>query len=242
MADKTEHQVELFDHLGELRTRLIRIFVYAVVGTAIAWFFYDFLFAVLTAPMDTALKNSKFLLTSFPEAFMMRLTISLIAGLVLTIPLISIELWGFIAPALSREERKPLWWIIPLSVILFLSGVSLCYYILPTAFSWFVSYIPPNAELRPSAQGSLLFTVKMMLAFGLMFELPVVLMLLASVGIINSKFLKSNWRVALIVVSLIAAVVTPSGDAFSMLMMAVPVTLLYFASIGLVRVIERKRK
>lgn len=242
MKDKTEKQVELFDHLGELRTRIIRIFIYAVIGTIAAWFFYDFLFSVLTRPMATALKETKFLLTSFPEAFMMRLTISFIAGLVLTIPFISIELWGFISPALSREERRPLIWIIPLSIILFILGVSLCYYILPKAFGWFISYVPANAELRPSAQGSLLFTVKMMLAFGLMFELPVVLMLLASIGIVNSKFLKSNWRVAIVVVSIIAAVATPSNDAFSMLMMAVPVALLYFASIGLVRTVERRRK
>ncbi len=243
MARDEEKRAELFEHLAELRTRLIRIVIYIILGTTAAWVFYEQLFALITHPMMGILlkRNTKFLLTGFPEAFMIRMQICIVAGLILTCPLTTMELWGFVAPGLTREERKALRWIGPLSVVLFLTGVSLCYSILPVAFKWFASYVPKEAELRPAVQASILFTVKMLLAFGLVFELPIVLMLLGKVGIISSRFLWENWRVAMVGVAAMAAVATPSNDAFSMLVMAVPVAGLYFVSIGLVKMVEKRQ-
>lgn len=201
------------------------------------------LFSLLTRPMLGVLvkSNTKFLLTGFPEAFMIRMQICLVAGLIITSPFVTFEIWGFIAPGLTRDERKALRWIGPLSVILFMSGVVLCYSILPVAFRWFAGYVPKEAELRPAVQASILFTVKMLLAFGLVFELPIVLMVLGKVGIVSSRFLWENWRMAMVAVAMVAAIATPSNDAFSMLVMAIPVAGLYFLSIGLVRMVERKR-
>lgn len=184
--------------------------------------------------------GNKFLITSFPEPFMIRLQICVVSGLIAASPFIMGQIWGFVSPGLTAEEKKPLKWIAPLSVFLFFSGVILCYLILPVAYQWFASYIPADVEFRPSLQGSVLFAVKMLLAFGLVFELPIVLMLLAKVGIIDSKFLISNWRVAMVLISIVAAVITPSNDAFSMLMMATPVSGLYFVSIGLVKMAETR--
>lgn len=164
----------------------------------------------------------------------------MVSGLIAASPFIMGQIWGFVSPGLTAEEKKPLKWIAPLSVFLFFSGVILCYLILPVAYQWFASYIPADVEFRPSLQGSVLFAVKMLLAFGLVFELPIVLMLLAKVGIIDSKFLISNWRVAMVLISIVAAVITPSNDAFSMLMMATPVSGLYFVSIGLVKMAETR--
>lgn len=243
MTNTEDKQAELFEHLAELRTRLIRSLIYLVIGTTIAWFLYDSLFVLLTHPMTAILEKqqSKFLLTSFPEAFMIQMQVCIIAGLIITAPLLTLELWGFVSPGLTREEKRPIKWVAPLTVLLFACGVVLCYYILPAGFSWFISYVPKNAELRPSVQGSILFTVKMLFAFGVVFELPVLLMLMAKMGIVDSRFLIKNWRAAMVGVSIVAAVATPSNDAFSMLMMAVPVAVLYFLSIALVRVVEGKR-
>jgi len=237
-----EKTAELYDHLAELRSRLVRSIVYIIIGTAVAWFFYKSLFSLLTKPMTAVMSKigAKFLLTSFPEAFMVQIQVCLIAGLILVSPLLTLEIWGFISPALTRSEKRPLIWCVPLSVILFASGVALCYFILPTAFQWFTSYIPDSAEFRPTMQHSIRFSALMLLAFGVMFELPVVLMLLAKVGIVDSRMLRDNWRIAVLVVSIVAAVATPSNDAFTMLTMAVPVVLLYFASILLVKIIEKK--
>jgi len=211
-----------------------------VIGTVAAWFCYDYLLDFLTRPMLGVMRQTQtqFLLTTFPEAFMIQLQICVVAGIILTCPALTIELWGFVAPGLTPEERRPLKWIVPLAALLFVLGVVVCYLILPKAFEWFAMYIPSHTRLLPSLQQSLLFTLKMLLAFGIVFELPILLMLLAKVGIVNSSFLLKNWRPAMVGISVISAIITPSNDAFSMLMMAIPVSGLYFVSIALVRLVE----
>jgi len=244
VAANDEKRAELIEHLAELRTRLVRSIIYVVVGAIAAWLLYDrVLFPLLTRPMLPILRkmDSKFLLTGFPEAFMIQMQICLVAGLIIVLPLVTLELWAFVAPGLTLNEKRPLKWIVPLSIFLFLTGIVLCYVILPAAFNWFALYVPKNAELRPSVQQSILFTVKMLFAFGVVFELPVVLMLLGKVGIINSRMLRANWRICVVGVSVVAAVATPSNDAFSMLCMAIPLTFLFLLSIFLVWLVEEER-
>ena len=245
MAKNDEKRAELFEHLSELRNRLIRSILYVIMGAIAAWVLYDrLLFPLLTRPMMPILRkmDSKFLLTGFPEAFMIQMQICLVAGLIIVLPLVTLEIWGFVAPGLMQNEKRPLKWIVPMSIVLFLIGVVLCYFILPKAFQWFALYVPKDAELRPSVQQSILFTVKMLFAFGVVFELPVVLMLLAKVGIINSRMLRAHWRICVVGVSVVAAVATPSNDAFSMLCMAIPLAFLFLFSIFLVWLVEEERR
>ncbi len=243
MARDPERRAELVEHLAELRARLIACVVFVAIGMVIAWFSYDWILAFLTKPMAETLRqlDSKFLLTGFPEAFMIRMQICMVAGLIIMSPLVIWQIWAFVSPGLTPNEKRPLKWIAPLSVVLFVSGVTVCYFIMPAAFKWFASYVPKGAELRPSVQASVLFTVKMLFAFGVVFQLPVVLMLLAMVGIVDSQMLKGNWRTAMVAVSIVAAVATPSNDAFSMLCMAIPVAGLYLFSILLVWLVEGDR-
>ena len=238
-----ERRAELVEHLAELRARAIRSVVYLALGTAASWFFYDRLFHILTRPMAGVLAKlgSRFLLTSFVEPFLIQVQVCTVAGLIVASPFISCEVWAFVSPGLTSDEKRPIRWALPLSIFLFVSGVVLCYLIMPAACTWFASYVPAGAELRPSVQQSILFTVKFMAAFGAAFELPVVLMLLAKVGLINSGMLKSGWRHSIVGVSVIAAILTPSNDAFSMLCMAIPMALLYVASIYLVMLVELDR-
>ncbi len=240
MSIDEERRSELVEHLSELRTRLVRSIIFLVIGATAAWFLYDYLLEFLKHPMMGVMNKTgtKFLLTSFPEPFMIQMQICIVAGLILASPFIAREIWGFVAPGLTPTERRPLKWIAPLGVLLFFSGTALCYWILPVGFNWFASYIPSGAELRPSLQASILFSVKMLFAFGVAFELPVVLMLLAKVGIVKSRMLKEQWRMAMVLTSVVAAIITPSSDAFSMLMMAIPLALLYFLSIWLVWIVE----
>ncbi|MCX6344276.1 MAG: twin-arginine translocase subunit TatC [Armatimonadetes bacterium] len=240
MSTDEERRSELVEHLSELRTRLVRSIIFLVIGASAAWFLYDYLLDFLKHPMMgvMAKTQTKFLLTSFPEPFMIQMQICIVAGLILASPFIAREIWGFVAPGLTPDERRPLKWIAPLGVFLFFSGTALCYWILPVGFRWFASYVPSDAELRPSLQASILFSVKMLFAFGIAFELPVVLMLLAKIGIVKSRMLKENWRIAMVVTSVAAAIITPSSDAFSMLMMAIPLAGLYFLSIWLVWIVE----
>lgn len=245
MGSNTEKRAELFEHLAELRTRLVRSVIYLIAGTAAAWTLYDkYLFRLLTNPMMAVLKDkdTKFLLTGISEGFMIQMQVCLVTGLVITLPLLTLELWAFVSPGLTANEKRPLKWIIPLSVFLFAAGVTLCYNILPAAFSWFVLYVPRDATLMPTVQQSILFTVKMLFAFGIAFELPVVLMLLAKVGIVNSRMLRANWRACVVAVSVVAAIATPSNDAFTMLCMAIPLALLFLISIFLVWLVEEERE
>jgi sec-independent protein translocase protein TatC len=179
------------------------------------------------------------------EMFNLNIQIAIVGGLIASVPFIAYEAWGFIAPGLTRAERKGFYFVGPLAVLFFLSGVATAYLVLPAAFLWFAQFLTPqtgpHVVFIPKASEYILFLIKMCLAFGLVFELPVLLMFLAWVGIVSSQMLRKSWRYALVGCAGIAAVATPSADAFTMLVMAAPLMLLYLASIGLVRVVERVR-
>lgn len=237
-----DREAELTEHLEELRTRLIRSIVYIGLGSVLAWFLYDWIYSLLTEPVRHVLSTAgaKFMVTRVAEGFMIRCQVSLIAGVIFALPFVTGEVWGFVAPALTKAERRPLRWIAPTCILLFALGVVTAYFILPAAMRFFVSYIPPDAELRPTVAENIVFIVKMLLAFGLVYELPIVLMFLGKLGVVDTRMLKANWRYALVGISVLAAVATPSGDLFSMMAMAIPVTGLYVLSIFLVRLVEPK--
>jgi sec-independent protein translocase protein TatC len=235
-------QADLFDHLAELRSRIMRGAIYVAVGALVGWVFYDFFFRLLSAPVKPCLKGTSFLLTSVTEGFVIKMEVSLLVGLIITLPLITLEAWRFIAPGLTRTERKAVWLVAPLSILLFAAGVLLAYAILPVGIRWLVGQNPPGALFMPSVAQTLLFILKMCLAFGLVFQLPVVLMFLARVGLVSSGMLKTYWRQSVVAIGIIAAIVTPSSDAFSMLMMAAPMFGLYVLSIGLVRIVEKQAR
>lgn len=238
--NKAKH-AHLTEHLEELRTRLFRSLAYICAGTIAAWFLYDQIFWLITRPMIPVMKNldTKFLLTNFVEPFMIRMQVCLVSGLVIACPLVIMEAWGFVSPGLNNNEKRPMKWMAPLSAFLFIAGVVLCYKIMPIGFEWFAYYIPKNAELRPDVQNSIAFMVKMLLVFGILFQVPIVIMILSHIGIIDSRMLKNNWRIAVVLASIVAAVATPSNDALTMIIAAVPVIILYFLGIFLVQLTER---
>jgi len=237
-----DKELELFDHLAELRTRVMRCLIYVGLAMCVTWFVFDQLYTFLLQPAITVLKatGGKFLQTSFVQGFTLRMQVSFLGGLILTLPLLTLEAWGFVAPGLTRQERKAVYFVAPLSIVLFFAGIAICYFSLPRALAWFVSMQPPNTALIPDVSRTLIFMVQMYLAFGLMFELPVVLMFLGKVGIINSRLMVKYWREATVVIAFLAALITPSNDAFTMTMMAAPMVLLYFLSISLVRWVEAR--
>lgn len=244
MARNPDRRAELVEHLAELRTRLVRSFAYIAVGMVGAWFLYKPIYSALTRQMEPVLKahEGKYIFTSITEPFLLKMQVTFVAALILVLPLLTIELWRFISPGLMPNEKKPLRWMFPLSIFLFAGGVSLCYSILPFAFRWFAFYLPSNATIMPSVPGTMKFELLMLLAFGCVFELPVVLLVLAQLGIIDSKMLKDNWRYSVVAISIIAATITPSNDVLSMVTMAVPLVLLYLVSIWLVKFVEKKPK
>ena len=240
--DAPGRQIELMEHLVELRTRLIRVAIYVSVCMIAGWVFYQRFFELITAPIIPLLKKtgSSFLLTGITEGFSIKMQASVIIGIIIALPLITLEGWRFVSPGLTRKERRSVKFIAPLSVVLFIGGLVCAYYIMPMGIRWLISQNPPEAKFMPSVQQSLLFLVKMYLAFGVVFQMPVVLMFLAKVGIVSSGALVKNWRQAIVVIGIVAAAATPSGDAMTMMMMCAPMIVLYIMSIGLVRMVERQ--
>jgi sec-independent protein translocase protein TatC len=244
-----DKRMELTEHLGELRSRIMRIILYAVIGTIVSYYKFKPIFNFLNEPFLRGLKNSPvkvvWAFTDVMTAFFVVLQISVVAGIILTAPLIILEIYGFIAPALTRQEKRPLLYVAPLSVVLFAGGVALAYWVAPLAVSWFIDYVAlfgPNTVLNQDPQKWVLFMLKMMGIFGAVFQLPIMLMFLAWIGILRSAGMKRTWRHAIVAISVLGLIVTPTNDWFTMLAMIIPVILLYLGSIFLVQLIERKRE
>jgi sec-independent protein translocase protein TatC len=242
-----DREMELWEHLAELRTRIMRSLLYVAIGAIICWCVYPFLKQLIEAPLAPIAKgpNIRFAFKHITGPFMMQMQISAIGGLILAMPFLSLELWGFIAPGLTSSERRGFYFVIPLSIFFFAMGIVTAYAILPTTFRYFVGFLysSPGAptELIQDPVMYWTFVMKMILAFGVVFQLPVLLMGLAWAGIVNSRMLKKNWRYAIVMCSVVAAVATPSTDPASMLMMGAPLLVLYIGSIWLVGIVERLR-
>jgi sec-independent protein translocase protein TatC len=162
---------------------------------------------------------------------------------VLAVPMLLIELWGFFSPALKPKEKKWVIWAVPAGTALFIAGVGACYWVAPSAFAFFFKFsqtmgVQPELTLAPY----LYFFLRLALAFGGLFQLPLVLMLLASLGFVSSKILIHQWRLAIVLIFTAAAIATPTPDAFTMTMCAMPMVFLYILSIFLVKLVEKPRK
>jgi sec-independent protein translocase protein TatC len=238
---ETDPELPLVEHLAELRTRLVRSVIMIALASTAIWFFYDPLYRFFTAPIRPYLpKEGGLIVTNWLEPFFIQLKLSLYCGLVASAPFWILEMWAFIAPGLTPQERKPIRLLAPLTILLFLMGVVLAHLVLPMTFGWALGYMPPEARLLQKITDYVEFLAKMYLAFGVAFQLPVVLMFLASVGIVDSTLMKRFWRQAVIIIMLIAAIITPSNDPVTMMICATPMALLYLLSIFLVGRMEQQ--
>lgn len=244
-AQKTENpeaQMELMDHLAELRTRIVRSLCYVALGMVLTYALFDQLFALLYYPLEPIIKKigGSIFFPDIASAFLLRMQICLVSGLAAAFPFVLLEMWGFITPALTLEERRPVVYLAPFSVLLFLAGILTGYACLPATFSWMASFVGDvkGATLMQDAQKYVVLTVKIMLGSGIAFQLPIVLLFLARVGIITSGVMVQYWRHAIVLIALAAAFITPSADPLTMMIIAIPMGLLYVLSIGLVKTFE----
>jgi sec-independent protein translocase protein TatC len=237
-------QMELVEHLAELRTRIFRCLAYIAVAMAATYYLVPYIQGFLTRPMQPVLAqlpDSKLVLPGIADAFLLWMQVCFISGLALALPLVVLELWGFIVPALTEEERKPVKYLAPFSFLLFFAGLGTAYVCLPATFAWMSSYVGDfgsQLAIYQDIRVYILLTVKIMLAFGLAFQLPLILLFLARVGIITPAWMVKYWRHATVAISAFAAILTPSNDPLTMLMMAVPMAGLYILSISLVKAFQ----
>ncbi len=184
------------------------------------------------------------IIRTLPGAFMLKMKMAFYIGLFATIPFTVYQLWGFIAPGLRPVERKPVKIVAPISVLLFFIGAGLCWMILPMTVTWFASFMAdfPDAKLMLDAGSMVFLLVKMMLAFGVGFQMPLVVFFLAKLEIITPDAMMKYWRHAVVGVIIAAAIITPGGNPFVLAMMSLPLIALFFISVAAARWTIRKRK
>jgi sec-independent protein translocase protein TatC len=247
--DPESHKQTLGEHLDELRARITRSLLVLAAAWLAGWFLEPAIYAhfnqILQDP-DLWPKGQvgKEVFTNFAEPFFLKFKLSFILGLIFAGPIILWQLWGFVRPALKPTEAKPLRQVMPISAILFGLGVAMAYVLLKPAFAWFLSFLEDfsGASLMQNPGTYIVFIAKMLFAFGLGFQLPIVIWLLGSIGLVSSESLWKNWRVALAIITFVTAFLTPGGDLFSNVAMGVPLVILYFGSIFAVRFTEKKRE
>jgi sec-independent protein translocase protein TatC len=229
-------------HLEELRTRIVRALLATVVGAGFAWMGIERLVAFLLAPLAQLRPGESLIIgTGVTEAFFTKLKVALIAGLFVASPVVFYQLWRFVAPGLyEREKRVALPFSIAASTFFF-GGAAFCYWLVfPVAFEFFLREfvsIGVAAQIRISEY--LTFASRMLLAFGITFELPVATFFLARVGLVTHRTLIQWWRYAVVAIFVVAAVLTPGPDVASQMLMATPLLVLYVLSIGVAYVCAR---
>jgi sec-independent protein translocase protein TatC len=239
-----EERADLVTHLTELRARLLRSIAYALAGALAVWAFFDPVYRLLTHPILKALKkgHGELIVTQLMEGFLVKVEITLIGGIILAAPLIYYEIWAFVAPGLTRKERRAARPMVPVSGLLFLIGVAFGYLLTEPSVEWLLKLNPPETVARYRLNENLLLLMKFYLALGISFQLPIVIVLLAKIGIVDSRLLARRWREAVVVIFVVAAIITPTWDPITMTIAAMPMVLLYLGTIGVVKVIERNAR
>ena len=242
-------KMSFLDHLDELRKRLIRIAAYIALGFFVGFYFADNLYNFLSAPVIAELERvgatGSMTFTNLTAPFMTSMRVALMASVFLTLPFTLFEVWKFISPGLYRREKK---YVIPFilsSILLFVSGATFCYKIaLPGAFGFLLEWGQKFKAATPMLKLDeyLDLVTTMILGFGLIFEMPVVVAFLSLFGLVSARFLWKKFDIALVGIVILAAVISPTTDAFNLLIWSAPMVVLYFISIGVAAIIGARRK
>lgn len=235
-----EEKLSLTEHLEELRTRLIRCFMAVMGGFVVAYIFKERLFNILTRPLIRVMKQGDTLIfTGIPEAFFTYLKVSLLAGLMLAAPVIIYQFWMFVAPGLYKHEKRMMLPIVFVSAFFFIGGALFGYFIVfPFGFKFLLGFASETIRPLPSMREYLSFSSKLLLAFGFVFEMPIVITFLARLGLVSVPFLKKNRKYALLIFFAGAALLTPP-DVVTQVMLAFPMMVLYEISIVGARIFGR---
>ena len=241
--NNTDKKIPLTAHLEELKKRLIRILIVVGVGLCVCYFFRDWSFKIITKPLiDVLPEAGSIIFTGLTEAFFVHLKIAFYASLLLTSPYTFYQIWKFISPGLYAKEKRHIIPFVISATLLFVGGVVFGYFVvLPPAFGFFVSFATDTLQPMLSFREYLTLALRFLLAFGISFELPVFIYFLARIGVVNAPMLRRNRRYAILIIFIAAALLTPSPDALSQILMAGPLIVLYEISIVLAKIAGRKR-
>lgn len=229
-------------HLEELRKRLIACAIAAGVGFVISYIFAEHLFQLLMSPLKEQLpEGDRLIYTNLPEMFLTYLKSALVSGILVSSPYIFYQLWMFIAPGLYQKERKYVIPFVIFSTILFVGGALFGYFVVfPFGFKFFLGFSNESIQALPSVKQYFSFSIKLLFAFGVVFELPVVVFFLTKIGVVTPSLMKRKRKYAILLTFVMAAILTPP-DVITQCMMAGPLIVLYEISIMISRMARRKK-
>ncbi|MDP2971494.1 MAG: twin-arginine translocase subunit TatC [Deltaproteobacteria bacterium] len=238
-----EKKQPLTSHLQELRKRLVLSFIVVAAGFVLCYAFSQDLFDILSKPLLKVMPSGGSLIfTSVAEAFFTYMKVAFIAGFILTSPFVLFQVWAFVAPGLYRHEKRYVIPFVAAGSLFFALGILFAYFVaIPVGFKFLLGYATDFIKPMPSMKEYLSFSIKFLLAFGLVFEFPVVLVLLARIGVVDAKTLARHRKYAILLIFIFAAVMTPP-DFISQLLMAIPLMGLYELSIILSKIFGKKTK
>lgn len=246
-------------HLSELKERIIVSLSVVVISSGVCFYFSEYIFSLLILPMSSSLSlslsypfisleaiknaNTELVFIAPAEALWMHFKISLISGIVISSPIILYEFWEFVAPGLLQKEKKYVFPFVIITMFLFLFGAVFCFMVvLPFAMNFLLTYKTEVLKPMLSVGRYIDFSLKFIVAFGAIFELPVVLVFLTRMGIVTPKSLAKNRKYAIVLAFVVAAFLTPTPDAFNQSLMALPIILLYEAGIWASKILNSKNK
>ena len=237
-------KMSFLDHLDELRRRIIWAVASIFVGVIIAFFFIGDIFNFIMKPLQAMLPPGGTLVYTDPsEAFTLNIKIALIAGLIIASPAVFAQIWLFIAPGLYSHEKK---WAIPfviLSSLGFVGGAAFSHYIVfPLTWRFFASFTSDILTFMPRVEPAFAVYFRMLLAFGVVFQMPTLVLFLARMGVLTARFMIRHFKYAVLLIVIVSAVVTPDGGGVSLVAMSVPLVFLYIFSILLAWIFGKKKR
>jgi sec-independent protein translocase protein TatC len=241
--DGSGARMSFLEHLDELRKRLIYS-VYSLLGGCVVAFFFagriqDFIFV----PLRQALGSEEFIYTRGFEPFMLTMKIGALGGLMLASPLIIYQLWLFIAPGLYSHEKKFAVPFVLLSTVFFVAGAAFSHYVaFPWTWLFFLGWQTPYMKFLPNIADAFSLYVKMLLGFGLIFQMPTIVFFLARMNVVTARFLARNTKYAVLIIFIVAAVISPGTDVVSQALMAGPMLALYAISILIAWIVAPRQK
>ena len=258
MADNDDARMSFWGHLEELRKRLVRSAIWIAIGFVLCFNYSEDILSVLMWPMNTKMSlqaafpfvnvvpnpdPQKLHYTTLIEPFWSHLKIALIAGLMLVFPFVMRELWKFFAPALHRLERRYAGFFVMFSTVFFAAGVLFCYFLLlPVAIPFLLTYKTDNLIAIIKIGDYIDFVLKFLLACGLVFELPLIIVLLSRMGIVSPDLLAKYRKFALLGAFIIGAILTPTPDVFNQTILSIPIYLLYEVGILFARMFGKRKR
>jgi sec-independent protein translocase protein TatC len=236
-------RMSFLEHLEELRKRIIHSLVTLVLGVVVSFFFLDQVVNFVLTPLIARLpEGSGFMVTEAPEYFVLYVKLGLLSGLFVALPFILWQVWLFIAPGLyTHEKRFAIPFVLFASVFFFLGAAFAHYVAFPWTWQFFIDFTADNVTLAPKLQPTFALYIRVVLAFGVVFQMPTVVFFLARMGVVTAGYLIKHTKYAVLIIFILAAVLSPGGDIPSQVIMAGPMILLYGLSIAIAWIFAKRR-